>query len=486
MTPKNSDILSIRGVLAQIDPKASASATQPLSINEIYTPASHALALDPRRPLVVGNRGVGKSVWSGVLADDNTRKVIAQSYPDFGLDRMAVELGFHEGAGQTKGVAPSPKLLASLLAKNIDAEAIWTAVLLRAVAATVKFNVPATLDETVSWMLKHIEESEEVLRNADSYFHAEKLKFVLVFDALDRLATNWTTIRPLTEGVLRLSLSMQNYRAMRAKVFMRTDQAKDEELFRFPDASKMRAARVELAWHATELYGLLFKSLRQNEESRPAFERILQKTLGRKGTFNDVEDPSEQKKVFSRLSGEFMGSDRRSGSTYTWVINHLADAFGETTPRSFLITLKGAACVKAKPAATVIDHLGIREGVQAASEVRVNQLEEDYPWIRRVLQDLEGLEVPCSPSAFRQRWLDKRTVDSVMHVASGAERPGPIELERPTLEREEALLEAVKNIGVVEERSQDRINMPDIFRVAARIKRRGGVRPPVSQLRRSR
>jgi len=36
----------------------------------------------------------------------------------------------------------------------------------------------------------------------------------------------------------------------------------------------------------------------------------------------------------------------------------------------------------------------------------------------------------------------------------------------------------LKSIGVVEERSAERINMPDLFRVAAEIKRKGGVRPP--------
>ena len=35
----------------------------------------------PNRALVVGNRGVGKSVWSGVLADEVTRTAVASSYP---------------------------------------------------------------------------------------------------------------------------------------------------------------------------------------------------------------------------------------------------------------------------------------------------------------------------------------------------------------------------------------------------------------------
>jgi hypothetical protein len=49
---------------------------------------------------------------------------------------------------------------------------------------------------------------------------------------------------------------------------------------------------------------------------------------------------------------------------------------------------------------------------------------------------------------------------------------------------ESVLLESLKTIGVVEERSGDRINMPDLFRVAAKIKRRGGVRPPSAETKR--
>jgi hypothetical protein len=185
------------------------------------------------------------------------------------------------------------------------------------------------------------------------------------------------------------------------------------------------------------------------------------------------------------LAGEYMGTDKRRGRTYTWVIDHLADAFGETTPRSFLVTLQRAANTRTKPTTTVVDHYGIREGVQAASQVRVEQLKEDYPWVPRVLEDLEGLEVPCTPSMFTRRWDDRATANSIEAITTDSQRAGPIELENRSGDREAALLESLKNIGVIEERSENRINMPDIFRVAAKIKRRGGVRPPGAGSRRA-
>jgi hypothetical protein len=477
MTVQSADIEAIRTVLRALDPKSSASAASPLPTNELYAPAAHANALDPARPLVVGNRGVGKSVWSGVLADEKTRDAIAPYYPRLKLNQFTVKLGFHEDAGRIEGdIAPSPRVLASLLSQGVSPEDIWTAVLLRAVAADAHLSIPERLTDTVTWVAANVEDAEAALRTADTHFRENKLQFLLVFDALDRLGNTWETIRPLSVGILRLTLGMSGYRAMKAKVFMRTDQSKDEQLFHFPDASKMLAARIDLAWHATELYGLLFSMLDRSNHAGVSFKRIVRSALGSGRNADNIEEPDQQMAVFKLLAGEYMGTDRRRGRTYTWLIDHLADAFHETTPRSFLITIQRAANTRNRPVGIVIDHYGIREGVQQASEVRVNQLQEDYPWIRTVLEHLEGLEVPCTPNIFVGRWRDRKTIDSINQIES--DRPGPIELEQAGIDREVALLGALKNIGVVEERSADRINMPDIFRVAAKIKRRGGVRPP--------
>jgi hypothetical protein len=477
MTVQSADIGNIRTVLRALDPKSSASAASPLPTDELYAPTAHANALDPARPLVVGNRGVGKSVWSGVLADGKTRGAIASYYPRLKLNQFSVRLGFHEDAGRIHGdIAPSPRVLAGLLSQGVSAEDIWTAVLLRAVSGDAHLSTPERLSDIVAWVAANVEDAEAALRTADAHFMAHKLQFLIVFDALDRLGNTWETIRPLSVGILRLALGMSGYRAMKAKVFMRTDQAKDEKLFQFPDASKMLAARVDLAWHATELYGLLFGILDRSSHAGPSFKQIVRSALGRGSNVGNIEESDQQMAVFKLLAGEYMGTDRRRGRTYTWLIDHLADAFHETTPRSFLITIQRAASTRSRPSGTVIDHYGIREGVQQASEVRVNQLQEDYPWIRTVLEHLEGLEVPCTPNMFVRRWRDRRTINSISNIDS--DRPGPIELEQTGVDAEAALLEALKNIGVVEERSADRINMPDIFRVAAKIKRRGGVRPP--------
>jgi hypothetical protein len=133
------------------------------------------------------------------------------------------------------------------------------------------------------------------------------------------------------------------------------------------------------------------------------------------------------------------------------------------------------------PRSSVIDYNGIRAGVQDASRVRVEQLKEDYDWIKMVLDALDGLEVPCDPAAFVRRWKDRNIVSELRAQAHGETSRLPLELVTNPEAGEEALLRALRYIGVVEYRTDVRINMPDIFRVEARIKRRGGVRPPSSR-----
>ncbi len=273
---------------------------------------------------------------------------------------------------------------------------------------------------------------------------------------------------------------MRGFRAMKAKVFMRTDQSKDDSLFRFADASKIRSDAVTLVWRREELFGLLYKALSDDTAIRLSLLRLAGD--------DDQDDLFEallaseetQQRLFYRLAGEFMGAGPKRGRTYTWIYDHLADTFGETSPRSFITAIQKAAHHHPSPKTTAIDNVGIRAGVQDASAVRVKELKEDYDWIDKVLGALRGLEVPCEPSMFVKRWQDRQTVRDIKSDAAAQSRLLPLEIlgsDQP----EAALLDAMTNIGVVEFRTETRINVPDIFRVEAGIKRRGGVRPPSSR-----
>lgn len=477
-----SDMECLRLAIASMAPGASHQANDPPKVEDIFTPAVHANALDPQRPLVVGNRGVGKSFWSSVLTHDATRVKVAAAYPRLPLKRIRATLGFHEAAGKDDGPAPSPAVLAKLQKENHEPETIWRAVLVSALRREIAEPIPSALRDIIDWMQSDVERTEAALRRADRKFLDDDLIFLLVFDALDRLGKDWDVITPLTEGILRLALDMRGFKALKAKVFIRTDQSKDDSLFRFADASKIRSAAVNLVWRRGELFGLLYNTLLVEKESRAALTRLAGYERVEDLSRELVRDEDLQESLFYRLAGEFMGAGPKRGRTYNWLYDHLADTFGETSPRSFITALQQAANYRPSPKDTVIDYNGIRNGVQEASRVRVTQLKEDYDWIDKVMSALDGLEVPCDPTVFKKRWIERKTVSDLRAAASGATSRLPLELATGRDLPEEALLNALANIGVVEFRTEDRINMPDIFRVEAGIKRRGGVRPPSSRV----
>ena len=474
------DLQALRGALGRLQPGSAHQAKNPPSPATIFTPTLHANALDPQRSLVIGNRGVGKSFWSSVLTHQETWEAVASSYPRLPLRRIKAVLGFHEDAGKDDGPAPSPAVLNSLYSEGHKPEEIWRAVLLKGLRSELGTDLPITLRDIIAWNAQDVERSELALRRADRSFIDNRKLFLIVFDALDRLGSDWDVIKPLTEGVLRLALDMRGFRTMKAKVFMRTDQSKDDSLFRFADASKLRSDAVTLVWRREELFGLLYNYL-IGDPARPSLLRLA----GSEGDDSIVEmllgDEAVQEELFYRLAGEYMGAGPKRGRTYTWIYDHLADAFGETSPRSFITAIQKAAQFRPSRPETAIDHSGIRAGVQDASAVRVSELKEDYDWIDKVLGALRGLEVPCEPSVFVKRWRDRNTIREIKSDAKARSRLIPLEVLGNSDNPEAALLSAMTNIGVLEFRNETRINVPDIFRVEAGIKRRGGVRPPAAR-----
>lgn len=480
------DYSAIREGLRALPASASQHSDKAPSPEEIFFPYSHASAIDPQRTLVVGNRGVGKSFWAHSLVQSDTRALIADTYERFsGKDRAV--FGFH--GADAEAIAPSKELLAKSRLGRVSEEVIWRAVLIRAVKSEISTTVPDDFVSLVRWCEQETELQQRTLRQADEALMLRDERLILVFDALDKLGDNWSDIRPLTIGLLRFALAAKSYRAIKIKIFMRPDQAQSKELFSFPDASKLYNERVTLKWSTADLYGLLFFRLLRQPESFSATLALLQlfqhypvRTNGRiRLPQRLTSDEVLQKRIFDKIAGQFMGNDATRGKTYSWVPLHLADANDETTPRVFLKALREAAYHEPAPADRAIDHLGIKVGVQKASEARLLELQEDYPWVGLALQPLKGCEVPADPRTFRNLWKKHGTAAEIKAGQRRRHWLAPLEMEAPDLldsDQETALMNTLREIGVLELRSNGKVNVPDIFRVEAGIKRRGGVKLP--------
>jgi len=101
------DFVSLRQSIAAIpgDVSNDAVGSYAPKREDIFAPQMHATALDPAIPVVLGSRGAGKSFWSGVLGQDETRRAAAIAYPRLGLDKLLVAFGFTGAIAGANGIS---------------------------------------------------------------------------------------------------------------------------------------------------------------------------------------------------------------------------------------------------------------------------------------------------------------------------------------------------------------------------------------------
>lgn len=482
------EIEALRTALSRLEPAPSHDATVPPNVRKIYAPEGHQAALDPDRVLVIGGRGTGKSFWSATLLNDATRAFVAPSYPELDLGRCHVALGFAGVDSDSSNNAPSREELDDLIETDgHPPEKVWRAIVLRGVSRFVTLDLPKSLRGTeglVGWVAADAARVQQTLREADEQLARTGLRVLIVFDALDRLGRNWPQIRERTKALLQIALAMRTYRAIKPKIFMRVDQAEDRGIAAFPDASKLLSAgaRVDLAWERRDLFGLLYTLLANDDRAHTAFAGIVHHhtgiTLGSApqshGLPRGLKAHEEtQARIFEQLAGPYMGANKNKGRTYTWLHKHLADARERVSPRTFLEAVRHAA--SQSDARLVLPPAGLRAGIQAASGLRLQQLKEEYGWIEAVVEPLADQQVPCKESDLFDRWTARDTASAISTPVG--DQLEPIEFSEGDTDRPAAILRALIRIGVAEVRADGRINIPDIYRVAARMLRKGGVPP---------
>ena len=163
---------------------------------------------------------------------------------------------------------------------------------------------------------------------------------------------------------------------------------------------------------------------------------------------------------------------------YDWPYKHLGDSQGKVTPRSFIKLFVEAAKFDQAPALQVISAKGIQHGLREASKVRVDQLGLEYKWVKRALAPLAGIAVPCEPEAIFHRWSESDTIKVILDAASDDQNGFLPPFLVPSKGDEFVLLaNAMQRIGLISVREDNRIDIPDLFRAAAMMLRRGGVPP---------
>lgn len=488
--PKVEDINTIREAIKRFDPSASTTivGADKAKLSDVFAPTAHSKALDPATSLVLGARGAGKSFWASVLFNEDTRQLAAELYPRLGLDKLLVKIGF---AGINRAGVPKAVIdqLVPLGEEKDTADPFWQAVI---VAEALKVTEPSQ-KHSPSEMLTRFANPEDwadTMAEIDDYLTDRGETLLIVFDALDAISDDWGRLGGLIDALMRAVWELRGFNAIRAKLFMRPDQLSELTL-RFVELPKLRSGAAKLGWRQADLYGLMFARLAFDEDAKEAFGNFLKSQgLGKLpgnqeelGGWSLSNNESKQQQLFEAMAGDFMGKGPRKGKTFDWPYNHLADGLGDVTPRSFLILMQSAAerSQSRDAGALILLPQTIRDGLREASKVRIEQLNTEYPWIKRVLQPLAGLRVPAVPQVLFDAWIDNATVEAAVKIARKNNALPPVPTGsalNPDLSgREIDLAERLAKMGVLTSRLDERYDMPDLFRVGAALLKKGGVTP---------
>lgn len=480
------DYLAIRLAISSIpgDVSNDAVGAHVARIEELFAPDSHAVALDPTTPVVVGARGSGKSFWSGALGQESTLKAAAKAYPKLGLERLDVRFGYTGIPGPGGVSSDAVDSLVPPDASLDQAKIFWWGTIIHAMQRNrgTDKKLSDCMALGANW-----EDRENILLKFENELSLKGRMLLIVYDAVDTVARTWPRRRLLTEALFEVVWAMRAYRNIRVKIFIRPDQINDDSL-RFVELPKLRAGAARLTWSWTDLYGLLFSrvALNSSPDAKTAFHKLLMmnglpaadqdSVLTRRWSL--ATDEADQKKLMSAISGPFMGSGvhaYKKGITYDWPLKHSADAFSEVTPRSFLGLMVAAAKHGAAPIEKAVSPDGIRHGLREASKTRVDQLHQEFPWIKGVLAPMAGLLLPQEENAVFDVWRRAKTVEKLIVDAEKQKYLLPFKSNEDRSEL--GLFSVLEEIGIMFRRKDGRLDMPDLFRVAARLLKKGGITP---------
>jgi len=497
---------AVRRSLDELPDTMAMVTTEEPSLQELFVVPGHERALDLDSTVVVGDRGTGKSFWSAALNGSLTRSLIAAQLPRLKFDGVETSWGF---SVSTKNQDHPSRRVLQRLHETFETENIWRAVVLHRLTAQHTKPLPGdTWEERVGYVAADSEREESILDDISTYLQGKGKRHLIIFDALDRTGSSWQVIRSLVRGLLQVCLDFQGVPGIQVKLFMRPDMLEDRKIWQFPDSSKLMHGCVNLEWRRADLYGLFFHWLSNHRDSGSPFRDWFKQKY--RFSFEPMQvqenhvaypvpgelkqDEKLQQEVLRDMATPYMGTNPRRGRTYTWLPNHLADAKGQVSPRSFLIAIREAQRnTRFREHPEVLHWDGIKKGVQGASRIRVEELGEDYPWIRKVLDSMKGLTVPCKDEDIKAKWVQDDVVGSINKQTVTSEEDqrqsdSDEEDDRWFLpphamdalgsdSPEQNLISELQRIGVIRRTSDKRVDIPDLFRVAAAIGRRGGVRP---------
>ncbi len=449
----------------------------------------HLRAVEAGVVLIVGDRGAGKSLLKDALNDPQRRSSLLHRAP--GVRAPTGDVNWIAGWPLGKSGPDSRgwrQLLTIGAGHNDDAVTCWAAYLVRA----LRLHLTAAEQDS----LRPILEAEAA--DASRVVHAHRTIGVTATAALDRLdgrmldsdqwifvaydeldtvvVDDWDSMGKAIRGLVSFwAAYARRWQRLRPKIFLRSDFYKHHRDIAGADVSKIAGNRVELQWSDKDLYGsLIMHVLNASEESKTLIASHFSKTIrtirdSTLGLIPEVSKASDAKPFVDRLVSEYMGANKGKGLAFRWILEHLRDGNGHAMPRSLVLLIEQAADLElAQPRATgahLLHHVSIRNALDRVSQEYVNQAKtHEFLW-------LDGLATRLK--ANRAVPWQRRELVKMLSVRfdepwspTGARPPGSDAAE---------LIENLTELGVLRARSDETLDVPDLYLDGLGLSRSGGV-----------
>lgn len=466
------DLAGIQSDADQQDPKAS------------FLPLpTHDHALNREVLVVRGERGAGKTALFRFVEEmgrDNPTELV-KLFPRAGLSDSHWIEGFSQSLKH-----PQEQAVDAFLERP-DAKAItgfWMAHLVWSLCEHDDASAGAPLPDlyrawrdsrnaVATWAVPaaaSVAEFIDWLDRLDRRLGERGKTWFVTYDYLDRIGLDNAAARAAAvSSLLKLWTSFANrYRNLRGKIFLREDLF-ESAVRSFPDASKLAGRSVSLEWSVESLYRVLIRAMAARSDGLAEWiqEGMWQTPLDRHPVLGLLPPALEEqgrpsiKAFVDHLAGERMRSGTNKAFTYRWIPARLRDGHQRIVPRSIINLIGYAAkgAVRSSPRAThkrLLERSELEAALGETSKYRVAELAEEYPFVQWI-ETLRGSQLPMP-----QRTVVQRLTDEAARSCLAAKRDGA-----------DVLVDLLR-LGVVTQREDGRIDIPDLYRYGFGLKRKGG------------
>ena len=487
---RRQDLAVLRSQLADLGYGQAESETLELFPRRLYPVPEHLRALDPNVVLVVGPRGSGKSALFKAFFSNDQDLVNAitawmqktpamQPLPRFTEWAAVYPLGTE---------FPDNRALSTWATSDEAAKKIWHTMLVRRLAdrfdgrwkaelksilepmATDLRAILSAYDDPGTNPTAALDELEQKLRQEDR----------CIFVGCDELDTlggyDWELMARMVRGLVAFwSDYSRRWQRIRAKIFLRSDLFRRHTGMGTADFAKLAANRAELAWSDTALLAMLVKRIANTSEGLATYcrrTRIKFDEHHTLGLIPVIRKPDDVFPLLDRLAGEFMGAGRKKGRVRNWILDHLRDGRGEISPRSLVRLIEQAARKEAANRSLrppmLIHPTALRQALDDVSDDHVTQGIPEWPWLDGVKRRLKQDQLV--PWEWREI---VGLLDSDPHGSwGGSDRPGL----RPPVDQPADFLDYLIEVGVFRRRSDDRVDVSDLYLSGLDLRRKGGVK----------